>query len=143
MWRLILPLIAGPAMADTLVATRMIPAQTTLAAEDMTPVAAEIPGGLSDPAAAAGLETRVAIYPGRPILLRDLGPPALVERNQTVALVYANAALTIRAEGRALSRGRAGEEIRVMNIGSRSTVTGRVTADGSVRVGPFAAGTAP
>ncbi len=143
MWRLCLLLLSGPAMADALVATRMIKAQSLIGPEDVTLVEAEIPGALTDPAAAAGMETRVAIYPGRPVLAADLDPPALVERNQVVALVYRNGALTIHAEGRALARARAGEALRVMNIGSRATVTGRVAVDGRVTVGPETTGGMP
>ena len=135
MWRLLLVLAGQPAMADAVVATRMIKAQSLIGPEDVTLVEADIPGALRDAAAAEGLETRIAIYPGRPVMAADLGTPALVERNQPVLLTYRNGALAIQAEGRALARGRAGDPVRVMNLGSRVTVTGRVAVDGSIVVG--------
>ncbi len=134
LWMLmLLPL---PAYADSLVATRTIPARTVLAAEDIAVVAAEIPGALSDPAAALGQEARVTLYAGRALRAADLGAAAMVERNQKVALIYRMGGLSILTEGRALARGGTGDTIRVMNLASRATVTGTVGPDGSVSVGP-------
>ncbi len=135
MWRLALILLPLPALADSLVATRVIPAQAVIAAEDVTLVAADLPGALGDPAAAIGQEARVAIYPGRAIRAADLGRAAVVERNQVVALAYRAGSLTILTEGRALNRGGPGDIIEVLNLTSRSRVTGQIAADGSVIVG--------
>lgn len=132
---LFIVLIAQPAYADSLVATRTIRAQTVLTAEDLVLVAAEIPGALADPALAIGQEARVTLYAGRPVAASDLGPPALIDRNQTVALIYRSGGLSILTEGRALDRGAAGEVIRVMNLSSRLTVNGTISPDGSVIVG--------
>jgi flagellar basal body P-ring formation protein FlgA len=135
MWRLALLFMPIPALAESLVATQTIRAQTILRAEHVTLVAAEIPGALTDPAAAVGMEARTTIYPGRAVRAAELGPPTLVDRNQVVPLAYQVGTLTIITEGRALERGGLGDWIRIMNIGSRTTVSGRVSADGSVRVG--------
>lgn len=121
--------------AESLVATRAIAAQSVLSADDMALVDAVIPGALGDPALAVGLQTRRAIYPGRPIMERDLGPPVLVGRNARVQLRYLRGGLEIAAEGRALDKGSAGEVIRVMSLGSKSVVSGRVMADGTVHIG--------
>jgi flagella basal body P-ring formation protein FlgA len=132
---LLLVALSTPAAAESLVATRTIRAKTLVAAEDMTLVSAEIPGALTDPGQAVGLEARVAIYAGKPVRPGDLGPPTLVERNQLVTLVYLSGGLAISTEGRALTRGAEGDEVRAMNIGSRTTVTGRIGPDGAVYVG--------
>jgi flagella basal body P-ring formation protein FlgA len=132
---LLLLALGSPASADALVATRTIRAKALIAPEDLTIVSAEIPGALTDPAAAVGLEARVAIYAGKPVRPGDLGPPTLVERNQLVKLVYRSNGLAISTEGRALARGAEGDEIRVMNLGSRNTITGRIGPDGTVYVG--------
>ena len=133
---LALLLLAAPAAADTLVATRTIRAQSVLMPGDIALVTAGAPGALSDPAAALGQEARVTLYAGRPIRPGDLGPPAMVERNQIVALSYRAGGLYIDTEGRALARGGTGEVIRVMNLASRSTVSGRIMPDGRIEVGP-------
>ncbi|MBK1634768.1 flagellar basal body P-ring formation chaperone FlgA [Rhodovulum adriaticum] len=127
---------AAPALADMLVATRAIRAATVLAPGDVALAAGQVPGALDDPAQAIGQEARVTLYPGRPIMAGNLGPPALIERNQIVTLTYVTAGLRIRAEGRALDRAGAGDRLRVMNLASRSTVTGTATAAGHVAVGP-------
>ena len=58
----------------------------------------------------------------------------LVERNQTVSLVFRSAGLSILTEGRALTRGGVGDQIKVMNLASRMTVTGIIGTDGTVLV---------
>jgi flagellar basal body P-ring formation protein FlgA len=122
------------AAADSIVATHTIRAQSVLSAEDFTLVDADIPGALTDADAAIGLEARVTLYAGRPITADDLGAAALVERNQTVSLVYRSGGLSILTEGRALTRGGAGDVIKVMNLASHTTVTGTIDIDGSVSV---------
>ncbi len=136
MWRLILIFAIGPlpVWADSVILTRTVRAQTVLTAEDMTLVAASIPGALTDPAMAVGQEARVTLYAGRPIRHGDFGVPATVERNQIVTLAYMAGGLGILTEGRALERGGTGDVIRVMNIASRSTVTGEIDSTGQVRV---------
>ncbi|MCU0906157.1 MAG: flagellar basal body P-ring formation protein FlgA [Rhodobacteraceae bacterium] len=125
---------AVPAMAESLVAARTIRAQAILGPGDVTVSDSVIPGALTDLSEVIGLEARTVIYPGRPIQPSDIGVPALVARNQIVPLHYVNGTLSIMVEGRALGRGAVGERIRVMNLGSRTTVTGVVMPDGSLRV---------
>ncbi|NVK17039.1 MAG: flagellar basal body P-ring formation protein FlgA [Rhodobacteraceae bacterium] len=127
-------LCAPPVWADYLVPTRTIRAKTILSAEDLALKKGEILGALSDPAEVVGLEARVALYAGRPLRAGDIGPPAIVERNDLVTLIFRQGGLSIAAEGRALGRGAAGEAVRVMNLSSRTTVTGRIAQDGSVEV---------
>lgn len=138
MWRLLILLCPTAALADSLVAARVIKAQSPITAEDVMLVAAEIPGALSDPSLAIGQEARVAIYPGRPIQKDNLSPAAIIERNQIVPLTYQVGSLAIRTEGRALSRGALGDLIEVMNLSSRTKITGRVDAQGGITVGPMA-----
>jgi len=122
------------AAADTLVAARTIRSLSILGPEDLALVAGSVPGTLSDPAEAVGLEARVVLYAGRPIRAADVGPAALIERNQVVLLEFRSDGLAISTEGRALARGGVGDVIRVMNLASRSTVTGVVGSDGTILV---------
>lgn len=128
-------LLAPPAGAQTLIAAHTIRARAILGPEDLSTIKARVPGALSEASEALGQEARVVLYAGRPIRSGDVGPPALVDRNQRVKLAYRRGGLMIRAEGRALGRGGVGDAIRVMNTDSRSTVSGIVQADGSVAVG--------
>jgi flagella basal body P-ring formation protein FlgA len=67
-------------------------------------------------------------------LVGDIGPPAVIDRNQIVGLRYSANGITISTEGRALERGAIGDMIRVMNIGSRATLFGQILSDGSIEV---------
>jgi flagellar basal body P-ring formation protein FlgA len=134
---LILALWPGLAAAESVIALRTIQAQSVVSEADLDHVDAVIPGAISDVALVIGQEARVTIYAGRPIRATDFGAPTLVDRNQIVQLIYAAGGLQIITEGRALGRGGAGDVIRVMNIASRSTVSGVVTDTGAVRVGPI------
>lgn len=131
---LLFVLLAQSAAADTVVAARTIPAQSLIGPEDLLLRDIDTPGSLADPTLAIGQEARVALYAGRPIRPGDIGPPAIVERNQIVPLVYRSGPLTIVTEGRALDRAGAGDLIRIMNVASRTTVSARIAEDGSAHV---------
>lgn len=135
MWRILLIFSAFPALADSVIATRTVRAHRILSADDMTLVAMDIPQALTDTSAAIGQEARVAIYAGKPILPAQIGPSAIIERNQIVPLSYSAGGLSILTEGRALARGGIGETIEVMNLISRTKVAGLIGADGVLRVG--------
>lgn len=122
------------AQADIVVSTRTIRAKEIIAAEDLEVKPTEVPGAVADPDALIGQEARVALYPGRPIRAADFGPPALVDRNDLVVLVFNSQPLSITTEGRALGRGAVGDRIRVMNLSSRTTVTGQIRPDGQIEV---------
>ena len=128
-------LLTAPALAESLVATRTIRAQSVIAAGDVARVEAALPGALDDPGLAVGLEARATIHAGRPVRAKDLAAPALVERNQLVPLIFLSGGLAIATEGRALARGAEGDVIRALNLASRTTVSGRVGPDGALYVG--------
>lgn len=109
---------------------------TLIEARDLAVADRRAEGALQDLALAVGMEAAVALYPNRPVYPGDLAPPTLVDRNQIVRLVFDTGSLRIVTEGRALDRAPAGGLVRVMNLASRTTVTGTVDPDGSVRVGP-------
>ncbi len=133
----LIAVLASPACADSIVATRTIRAQAVISSEDIAMVDADISGALSSPDLAVGMEARVTLYAGRPLRQADVSVPALVKRNQMVTLVYQTAGLSIRTDGRALERGAAGDFIHVMNLSSHLTIQGLVAPDGSVSVGPI------
>ena len=135
-WLALFMLLAAPLQAESLVATRLIRAGHVLAQDDVVISAQQVPGGATDAAQVTGLEARVAIYPGRAVRLADLGPAAVVERNDLVSLVFRRGALTIVTEGRALDRGAIGAMVQVMNLSSRQSVQGVVLHGGLVDVTP-------
>ncbi|MBV6635890.1 MAG: flagellar basal body P-ring formation protein FlgA [Mameliella sp.] len=133
-WLVLLALVPGAAAADTVVATQTIRPQQIITADAVRLDPAEVQGAYATLDAVVGQEARTAIYPGRVVMRGAVGQPALVDRNQAVELVYAQGGLRIRAEGRALGRGAAGERIRVMNVDSRTTLFGTIAPDGSILV---------
>ncbi|NDR58530.1 flagellar basal body P-ring formation chaperone FlgA [Aliiruegeria sabulilitoris] len=136
---LVLPLVvalAGQAAADSLVAAHTIRSRTIISAGDVQLVTDALPGALSDAEAAVGMEARVVLYAGRAIRPEDLSPPALIERNQIVPLIFNHNGLAITTDGRSLSRAALGDRVRAMNMQSRTTVSGTVDSHGRVLVGP-------
>ena len=132
---LLIPFTVTAAAADTLVAARTIRSQTILTASDVVVVKNDLPAEFTRPEEIEGLEARVVLYQGRAISGADIGPAAIIDRNQIVTLVFQSGALAIATEARALGRGGIGDSIRVMNLASRNTVTGIIAPDGSVHVG--------
>ncbi|MEM1265438.1 MAG: flagellar basal body P-ring formation chaperone FlgA [Pseudomonadota bacterium] len=127
--------LSTPVAAQTVVATQPIPSRSVVTALDVEVVPQTVPGAASRLDDVIGLEARVTLYPGRPIRMGDVGPPALIERNEIVTLRFISGGLRIETDGRALERAGAGDMVRVMNTSSRTTVTGRVLESGVVEVG--------
>lgn len=127
-------LVASPLSADTIVATRTIPAQSIIMLGDIVIQDQETPGAFHQIDAVIGMEARVALFAGRPIRQGDISPPAVVERNQIIALHYEANGLVITTEGRALGRAGPGDRIRVMNMSSRTTVSAQIGQDGAAYV---------
>lgn len=119
------------ALAADITASRTLPAGTVITQDDLT-VAANVAPALAD--GMVGQETRITIYAGRPISANHLRRPRLINRNQMIPLIFQRGTLRIKAEGRALSEGSAGDTITVMNMASRTTVSARIAADGTVHV---------
>ncbi len=126
--------LAGPVSAESLIAARAIIGSSIVGEADIRFARRTIEGALTDPASVVGREARVTIYAGRPIRAGDLRAPALIERNDIVRLRYRSGGLIIEADGRALGRGAAGERISVMNLTSRTTLSGLVRENGYVEV---------
>ena len=124
----------APVTAETLTAARVVRPNAIIGPGDLGVMTATVPGALTPEADVIGLEARITLYPGRPILPDHVGPAALVERNQPVVVIFQSGGLTISADGRALSRGAEGDTVRVMNMASRTTVSGKVQPDGSIVV---------
>lgn len=123
-----------PAVADTVVPAKTIRPTQIIEETDLAYAAGDLATGFDRLSDVVGQEARVALYAGRPILVGDIGPPAVVIRNQIVGLRYFANGISISTEGRALERGAIGDRIRVMNLGSRSTIFGQVLDDGTIEV---------
>lgn len=131
---LALLIFASSAAADVVTPTRTLRPGTLIAVDDLTIKTGEHVGMFDRISDVIGQEARVALYAGRPIPFENIGPPALINRNEIVSLHFRASGLTINTEGRALERGGIGDRVRIMNLTSRATLFGFVQADGSVKV---------
>ncbi|KIN74555.1 flagellar basal body P-ring formation chaperone FlgA [Sulfitobacter guttiformis] len=127
-------LAAFPLFAETVVPSRTIRPNQIITEIDVTFAAGDIETAYSRLSDVIGQEAYVALYAGRPIFMGDIGPPAVIDRNQIVGLRYRTNGITISTEGRALERGAVGDRIRVMNLGSRATLFGQILNDGTIEV---------
>jgi flagella basal body P-ring formation protein FlgA len=119
---------------ETVIAARPIRARSVIGPDDVTTIPGATPGALDAPDLAVGMEARTMLGQGRPIAAADLAPAAFVDRNQMVTMIFRRGGLSITAEGRALARAAEGEAVKVMNLDSRTTVTGVAVAPGTVAV---------
>lgn len=134
---LLLAALGSAVQADTVIAAGTIRGQSLILPSDVALIEGVTPGTLSTLDSAIGMEAAVNLYAGRPIRPGDLREPAIVERNALVTLRYDHGGLIVVTEGRALDRAARGEALRVLNMTSRTTVTGWAAAPGLVDVGPL------
>lgn len=130
----ILALLAQDVLADSVVPLRTLRAGTVITAEDLRLDAKTIQGTFGSVDDVIGQEAKVSLYAGRPVRHGEIGPPALVERNQVVPVVFERFGLRISTEGRALARGGVGDIVRVMNLSSKATLFGEIQQDGTIKV---------
>jgi len=87
---------------------------------------------VNDQGQAVGLAARAALQPGRPLRVADLMRPELVQRNETVTLLYEVPGITLTVRGKAIEGGAEGDVISVLNEQSKRTVQGVVAGPGRV-----------
>lgn len=96
-----------------------------------------LPGGfLTSLDEVLGMDVRRPLATGHVLDRGSVQAPTLIRRGQVVTLVAGGDGVEIRASGKALSDGAAGERIRVRNLRSERVVEGLVSADGTVRMNP-------
>lgn len=122
--------LSSPALADSVLAARTIPAKSIIGPDDVVMRDATVPGAATDPGTIIGMEAKVALFAGRPIRQGDVSQPAVVERNQLIKLHYQHNGLVISTDARSLGRAGPGDLVRVMNLNSRATITALIGTDG-------------
>lgn len=90
---------------------------------------------VTDPKEIIGLAARIQQRPGRQLSKADFERPMLVQRGDKVTLVYEIAGMKLTTQGQAATAGADGDTVDVVNLQSRRTVTGIISARGEVRVG--------
>jgi flagella basal body P-ring formation protein FlgA len=103
-------------------------------ATERRPRASLEPGLVTERAQAVGLAARTSLAPGRPLKATDLMRPALVQRNETVTIVYEVPGITLTVRGKATDAGAEGDVIGVLNEQSKRTVQAVVVGPGRVMI---------
>jgi flagella basal body P-ring formation protein FlgA len=86
------------------------------------------------PKHAVGLAVRRSLRTGHALRHADLMKPELVQRNETVTLIYEVPGILLTIRGKALESGAEGDLISVSNLQSKRTVQGTVIGIGQVLV---------
>lgn len=89
---------------------------------------------ITDMSAVVGLAARQQLRPDQPLHMADLMKPEIVARNDTVTIVYQAPGLVLTLRGQAQEAGALGDTIGVLNIDSKRTVQGVISAPGRVTV---------
>ncbi|NCC22514.1 MAG: flagellar basal body P-ring formation protein FlgA [Alphaproteobacteria bacterium] len=81
-----------------------------------------------------GMTPRRMVVSGKPIRDMELEAPKIVERGDTVTIVFEQGPMRLTAEGRALRDGAKGDFIRVVNSNSSQSIEGTVIAPRTIVV---------
>src|SRR5258707_7586963 len=95
---------------------------------------AEVGGDVATRDRAVGMQARKQLRLGQALRVADLAKPDLVQRDQSVTLIYEAVGLYLTIRGRALEGGTEGDVVSVLNLQSKRTVSGVVTGRGQVSV---------
>src|SRR5712672_4313079 len=83
---------------------------------------------------AVGMQARRQLRAGQAVRNADLAKPDLVQRDQSVTLIYDTPGLYLTIRGKALDGGTEGDVVNVLNLQSKRTVSGVVIGRGQVAV---------
>jgi flagella basal body P-ring formation protein FlgA len=81
-----------------------------------------------------GMQARRQLRAGAAVKASDLAKPDLVQRDQSVMLIYETSGLYLTIRGKALEGGTEGDVVSVLNLQSKRTVTGVVVGRGQIAV---------
>jgi flagella basal body P-ring formation protein FlgA len=104
-----------------------------------TPRAQITPETIVDPDQAIGMAARSAINVGRPLHMSELMKPELVQRSESVTILYQTPGLMLAVRGKAGDGGAEGDMIDVVNLQSNRTVRATIIGRGQVAVAPITA----
>ena len=83
---------------------------------------------------ALGMQARKQLRAGQALKVADLAKPDLVQRDQSVTLIYETVGLYLTIRGKALEGGTEGDVVNVLNLQSKRTVSGVVVGRGQVSI---------
>lgn len=81
-----------------------------------------------------GMEVRRMLAQGRPIMTQSVTQPIIIDRGDRISIRYDDGMLALSAPGKALSDAHEGQEIRVVNLASNTSLTGVAVEKGIVEI---------
>ena len=122
---------------DAAVLTRNIDRNELLKSSDIVierRTKAEIGNDAASREQSLGMQVRRSMRAGQPLRAADLVKPDLVQRDQSVTVIYDTPGLYLTTRGKALDNGTEGDVVSVLNLQSKRTLTGTVTGRGQVTI---------
>ncbi|MBY6093046.1 flagellar basal body P-ring formation chaperone FlgA [Maritimibacter alkaliphilus] len=89
---------------------------------------------VTDIAELEGMQVRRMLPQGRPVMVQSVMQPLVVGRGDKVSIRYTDGKLALSAPGRALQDAHRGQELRIVNLVSNTSLTGTATGEGIVEV---------
>jgi len=81
-----------------------------------------------------GKQVRRVLSQGRPVMAQAVMRPLIIDRGDLVDIILRDGPLELTAPGRALTDAYQGQELKIVNLVSNTTVIATATADGIVEV---------
>ncbi len=132
---------AAVEMVETATVTRDVERGDILKASDVAlerRPRAEVGNAPLDRVPAVGMQTKRSLRAGAVLRMADLTKPDLVQRGQSVTLMYQSAGITLTIRAKALDSGTEGDTVTVLNLQSKREVQGVVVGTGQVAATPAA-----
>ncbi|WP_441237200.1 flagellar basal body P-ring formation chaperone FlgA [Bradyrhizobium sp. 930_D9_N1_4] len=95
---------------------------------------AEITGEPASRDRTVGMQLRRPMRAGTPIRVADIVKPDFVTRDQSVTVIYQVPGIYLTTRGKALENGAEGDTVSVLNLQTKRTLAGVVTARGQITV---------
>lgn len=110
----------------------------TISADNLTtlsiPVAQAYPSTVKVADELIGQQAVRPLVAGQPVNRMQVRVAPSVSRNQTVSIVYRHGGVELTGRGQALEDGQVGQNIRVINPATRSTIVGTIAEGGIVNI---------
>ena len=122
---------------EAAVLTRGVERNEVLKASDVTierRPKAEVGSDAASRDRAVGMQARKQLRAGQALRIAELAKPDLVQRDQSITLIYDAVGLYLTVRGKALESGTEGDVVNVLNLQSKRTVSGVVVGRGQVAV---------
>jgi flagellar basal body P-ring formation protein FlgA len=124
-------------MLDAAVLTRNVERGDLLKSSDVVierRPKAEVGNDAATRGRAVGMQMRKQVRSGQALRVADLGKPDLVQRDDNVMLIYETAGIYLTVRGKAIDGGTEGDNVTVLNLQSKRTVSGVVIGRDQVAI---------